>query len=194
MKFFSIIFFPIFIHGHFLPVEQANSVLKIGASRQKRANGFLEEVRRPSDIDRECGKENCVFEEYIEAKENEFIGTKIDLRGMVQLNSIKYNSLIKTYFDMFYVTCVKNGNADDQKRRNLALNDKYYKIVVRQACIKNTDDILNANVFGKGQKVTLKTEIVGENAETKESSDPPATEPAPWMVDKTKNPLMKPWR
>ena len=88
----------------FIPKNQANSVIK-HISRQKRANGFLEEIRRPSNIDRECGQESCIFEEYIEAKENLFVGTKIDLRGMLDLNGSKFNPAIKSYFDMFYTQC-----------------------------------------------------------------------------------------
>merc|ERR1712117_878161 len=102
MKFFAIIFFPIIINGHFLPAEKAKALL----SRQKRGSGFFGWLEKTftktftSSIDRDCVEESCDFEEYIEAKENEFSGKAIDLR-----EQIKLKPMIETHFNRFYVNC-----------------------------------------------------------------------------------------
>lgn len=155
MKFFVIIFFPIFINGHFLPAEKAKALL----SRQKRANGFPEEYVRSSDANRECVNESCNFEEYIEAKEN-FVGS-IDLRGMIDLKSINYKPEIETYFNRFYLNCEKDG------------------ITARQACFKKTDEKLDEVIFGTGEE--SEDEIVVENEVTTTSiSTMETTESKTW--------------
>ena len=169
------------VSSFLIPSNQANSVLN---SRQKRANGFLEEVRRPSDIDRECGKESCVFEEYIEAKENEFIGTKVDLRGMIDLNGSRFNHMIKSYFDMYYTQCVKNANKQGVVHQQVS--DKYYKVVVRQTCIKLTDERLNTDVF----KFAAENGVKPDKDDSVETTD--AVRGAPWRADSDLEKLVNP--
>merc|ERR1711879_180329 len=131
----------------FIPENQAKSL--ISNPRSKRANGFLEEVRRPSNAERECAREDCVFEEYIEAKENVFKGTMTDLRGMVSLNSNNYDFRVKAYFDQLYTNCVKFNTEVSMSK------SKEQKTVIRRSCLGNMDLQLTEQVFA--QKKTKKS-------------------------------------
>merc|ERR1711997_1248879 len=84
--------------------EASNFVL----SRQRRANGVFEEAL-PSSIKRECQKEQCDFEEYVEAKENETKKSGINLREV-----IKSNSQMKDEFEQIYTYCYKGVLNDSE--------------------------------------------------------------------------------
>merc|ERR1712046_128767 len=87
-----------------IPNSEASNFL----SRQRRANGPLEEAL-PSNIKRECQKEQCDFEEYIEAKENETKKVGIKLRDVV-----KTNSQMKAEFEQIYTYCYTQVKSDSE--------------------------------------------------------------------------------
>ena len=91
--------------GLIIPNEEASQFL----SRHRRANGILEEKVRPSKMNRECQLEQCDFEEYVEAKENETKKDGVKLRDIV-----KVNSMVKTDFETIYTVCYNAVKQDDE--------------------------------------------------------------------------------
>merc|ERR1712156_1200807 len=82
-KLFITLFLAVSVAQSFIiPNSEASNFL----SRKRRANGPLEEAL-PSNIKRECQKEQCDFEEYVEAKENETKKNGIKLREVIKTNS-----------------------------------------------------------------------------------------------------------
>merc|ERR1739847_260907 len=67
-------------------------------SRQRRAKGILEEAL-PSSKHRECTKEQCDFEEYLEAKENETKKNGHKLREYSEKKGSKYDSTLADTFE-----------------------------------------------------------------------------------------------
>ena len=90
--------------GLIIPNEEASQFL----SRHRRANGILEEVL-PSNINRECQLEQCDFEEYLEAKENETKQDGVNLRDVVETNS-----MVKNDFETIYTVCYNTMKQDDE--------------------------------------------------------------------------------
>merc|ERR1712109_369220 len=110
-KLFITLFLAVSVAQSFIiPNSEASNFL----SRKRRANGPLEEML-PSNIQRECQKEQCDFEEYVEAKENETKNSGIKLRDVV-----KNNSQMKQEFEEIYTYCINQVKAgkdldDDSK-------------------------------------------------------------------------------
>merc|ERR1712183_773993 len=77
--------------GLFIPESQAKSM--IFQHRSKRANGFLEEIRRGSNAERECAREDCVFEEYRVIMNKRFFNFFV---GVYLLNALFKSRLKKT--------------------------------------------------------------------------------------------------
>merc|ERR1712048_140440 len=96
-KLFITLFLAVSVRSLIIPNSEASNFL----SRQRRANGPFEEAL-PSSIKRECQKEQCDFEEYVEAKENETKKNGIKLREV-----IKSNSKMKDEFEQIYTYCFK---------------------------------------------------------------------------------------
>merc|ERR1712156_1368531 len=111
-KLFITLFLAVSVAQSFLiPNSEASNFL----SRKRRANGPLEEAL-PSNIKRECQKEQCDFEEYVEAKENETKKNGIKLRDV-----IKTNSQMKAEFDdkkgyNFLPKCLDVLNTEFEKK------------------------------------------------------------------------------
>merc|ERR1712073_21195 len=104
-KLFITLFLAVSVAQSFIiPNSEASNFL----SRRRRANGPLEEML-PSNIQRECQKEQCDFEEYVEAKENE---TKQN--GVILRDVIKSRPEMKTEFTDIYTTCYKAVMSDDE--------------------------------------------------------------------------------
>merc|ERR1711978_439502 len=104
-KLFITIFLAVSVAQSFIiPNSEASNFL----SRKRRANGPLEEAL-PSNIKRECQKEQCDFEEYVEAKENETKKNGIKLREV-----IKTNSQMKAEFEQIYTYCYKQVKKDSE--------------------------------------------------------------------------------
>merc|ERR1712027_215420 len=104
-KLFITLFLAVSVAQSFIiPNSEASNFL----SRKRRANGPLEEAL-PSNIKRECQKEQCDFEEYVEAKENETKKDGIKLREVV-----KNNSQMKAEFEQIYTYCYKQVKTDEE--------------------------------------------------------------------------------
>merc|ERR1712117_117725 len=104
-KLFITLFLAVSVAQSFIiPNSEASNFL----SRKRRANGPLEEAL-PSNIKRECQKEQCDFEEYVEAKENETKKNGIKLREVV-----KNNSQMKAEFEQIYTYCYKQVKKDSE--------------------------------------------------------------------------------
>merc|ERR1712156_57170 len=102
-KLFITLFLAVSVAQSFIiPNSEASNFL----SRKRRANGIMEEAL-PSNIQRECQKEQCDFEEYVEAKENETKKNGVKLRDV-----IKTNAQMKDEFNQLYTYCYKNVKAD----------------------------------------------------------------------------------
>merc|ERR1712178_299404 len=86
------------------PNSEASNFL----SRQRRANGPVEEIL-PSNINRECQLEQCDFEEYVEAKENETKQNGVNLR-----DNIKNKPNMKEEFEAIYTPCYQAVLSDDK--------------------------------------------------------------------------------
>merc|ERR1712178_208098 len=109
-KLFISLFLAVSVRSFIMPNSEASNFL----SRKRRANGIAEEML-PSNIQRECQKEQCDFEEYVEAKENETKEAGIKLRDVV-----KSNSQMKQEFEEIYTYCINQVKAgkdldDDSK-------------------------------------------------------------------------------
>merc|ERR1711893_212229 len=96
-KLFIGLFLAVSVQSFLIPNSEASNFL----SRKRRANGIMEEAL-PSNIKRECQKEQCDFEEYVEAKENETKKAGIKLRDVV-----KSQSQMKEEFEQIYTHCYK---------------------------------------------------------------------------------------
>merc|ERR1712173_392817 len=103
-KLFITLFLAVSVRSLIIPNSEASNFL----SRQRRANGPFEEAL-PSSIKRECQKEQCDFEEYVEAKENETKKNGIKLREVV-----KNNSQMKAEFEQIYTYCYKQVKTDEE--------------------------------------------------------------------------------
>merc|ERR1711978_854371 len=104
-KLFITLFLAVSVAQSFIvPNSEASNFL----SRKRRANGPLEEAL-PSNIKRECQKEQCDFEEYVEAKENETKKDGIKLREVV-----KNHSQMKAEFEQIYTYCYKQVKKDSE--------------------------------------------------------------------------------
>merc|ERR1712130_80627 len=103
-KLFITLFLAVSVRSLIIPNSEASNFL----SRQRRANGPFEEAL-PSSIKRECQKEQCDFEEYVEAKENETKKSGINLREV-----IKSNSQMKDEFEQIYTYCYKGVLNDSE--------------------------------------------------------------------------------
>merc|ERR1712027_56575 len=104
-KLFITLFLAVSVAQSFIiPNSEASNFL----SRKRRANGPLEEAL-PSNIKRECQKEQCDFEEYVEAKENETKKDGIKLREVV-----KTNSQMKAEFEQIYTYCYTQVKKDSE--------------------------------------------------------------------------------
>merc|ERR1712178_28975 len=90
------------------PNSEASNFL----SRQRRANGPVEEIL-PSNINRECQLEQCDFEEYVEAKENETKQNGVNLR-----DNIKNKPNMKEEFEAIYTTCYQAVLSDDELKKS----------------------------------------------------------------------------
>merc|ERR1712035_161893 len=105
-------------------------------SRQRRANGGVEEAL-PSSKHRECSKEQCDFEEYVEAKENETKNQGIKLREFASAKKgSKYDSDIADTFARYYTDCYQKIAADP------GLSDKK-AVDLRPNCVKVFDEYLD---------------------------------------------------
>merc|ERR1711893_68627 len=103
-KLFIGLFLAVSVQSFLIPNSEASNFL----SRKRRANGIMEEAL-PSNIKRECQKEQCDFEEYVEAKENETKKAGIKLRDVV-----KSQSQMKEEFEQIYTYCYKQIKDESQ--------------------------------------------------------------------------------
>merc|ERR1711893_201981 len=103
-KLFISLFLAVSVQSFLIPNSEASNFL----SRKRRANGIAEEML-PSNIKRECQREQCDFEEYVEAKENETKKDGIKLRDVV-----KSNSQMKQEFEQIYTYCYKQIKDESQ--------------------------------------------------------------------------------
>merc|ERR1711893_360192 len=94
-KLFISLFLAVSVQSFTIPNSEASNFL----SRKRRANGIAEEIL-PSNINRECQKEQCDFEEYVEAKENETKKSDVNLRENIK----KYPDM-KDKFEEIYTYC-----------------------------------------------------------------------------------------
>merc|ERR1712178_393533 len=97
---FISLFLAVSVRSFIIPNSEASNFL----SRKRRANGIMEEAL-PSNIARECQSEQCDFEEYVEAKENETKKDGINLREVV-----KSQSQMKQEFEKIYTYCYQKLN------------------------------------------------------------------------------------
>merc|ERR1711981_131367 len=100
-----------------IPNSEASQFL----SRQRRANGIAEELL-PSNINRECQKEQCDFEEYVEAKENETKKQGIKLREVI-------NDQMKQEFENIYTKCYTNVMQDEQLSKTYEMHLKCLEVI-----------------------------------------------------------------
>merc|ERR1712079_880781 len=91
------LFLAVSVQSFLIPNSEASNFL----SRKRRANGIMEEAL-PSNIARECQSEQCDFEEYVEAKENETKKSGINLREVV-----KNQRQMKEEFEQIYTATNK---------------------------------------------------------------------------------------
>merc|ERR1712046_30836 len=153
-KLFITLFLAVSVTQSFIiPNSEASNFL----SRKRRANGPLEEAL-PSNIKRECQKEQCDFEEYVEAKENETKKNGIKLREV-----IKTNSQMKAEFEQIYTYCYTQVKSDSELADKKAFN-------FLPKCL----DVLNKEFEKKGyfnkQPTTIDYGNYG-NSETTTASD-----------------------
>merc|ERR1712061_111069 len=100
----TLLFLGVSVRSLIIPNSEASNFL----SRRRRANGPMEEIL-PSDINRECQLEQCDFEEYVEAKENETKQDGVNLREV-----IKSRPDMKTDFTEIYTTCYQAVLSDTE--------------------------------------------------------------------------------
>merc|ERR1711884_799277 len=105
-KLFISLFLAVSVRSFIIPNSEASNFL----SRKRRANGIMEEAL-PSNIARECQSEQCDFEEYVEAKENETKKDGINLREVV-----KSQSQMKQEFEEIYTYCYKQIKVESEGR------------------------------------------------------------------------------
>merc|ERR1711972_1088331 len=127
-KLFISLFLAVSVQSFIIPNSEASSFL----SRKRRANGIAEEML-PSNINRECQKEQCDFEEYVEAKENETKKQGIKLREV-----IKANFDIENKFTEIYTKCYDAVKSDDR----LFAEDGYN---MKGKCLTVLDEYFNQN-------------------------------------------------
>merc|ERR1739848_443976 len=98
------LFLAVSVRSFMIPNSEASNFL----SRKRRANGIMEEAL-PSNIARECQSEQCDFEEYVEAKENETKKDEINLRDVV-----KSQIQMKEEFEQIYTYCYNAVKTDSE--------------------------------------------------------------------------------
>merc|ERR1712014_315046 len=142
-KLFISLFLAVSVRSFIIPNSEASNFL----SRQRRANGPFEEAL-PSNIKRECQKEQCDFEEYVEAKENETKKNGIKLRDV-----IKSQPQMKDDFEKIYTYCYQAVKGESE------LADKK-KFDFLPKCL----EVLNAEFEKKGyfSKDTITNDYTGD--------------------------------
>lgn len=147
MQLLAFSFLPAIISGadigsRLISSKDANGVLNKGESRG--VSGFIEEVFRNSDLERECVEEQCKYEEWLERAENDFD----DLRKTAELVT---EPIASVRFNDYYIHCYEKVETMKLDEPNL--------IDFRKECIQTF------------LKETFPTYFMKEDDENKENYD-----------------------